>query len=63
VTIDERGVLLKVDLAEVDAAWMGHLSLHYELTFSAEELKELPATTFSVPVPHEWVLRLAGVPT
>lgn len=63
VTIDERGVSMRVDLAEVDAEWSGHLSLHYELTFSPEELKDLPATTFSMTVPHEWVLRLAGVPT
>ncbi len=41
----------------------GHLSLHYELTFSPEELRDLPATAFSWSVPHEWVLRLAGVPT
>ena len=63
VTIDERGVSMKVDLAEVDAEWSGHLSLHYELTFSPEELKDIPATTFSLTVPHEWVLKLAGVPT
>jgi hypothetical protein len=37
--------------------------LHYELTFSPEELTELPATSFSLAVPHEWVLELAGVPT
>jgi hypothetical protein len=63
VTIDGRGVLVKVDLGDVDASWSGHLSLHYELTFSPEELRELPATAFSWSVPHEWVLKLAGVPT
>jgi hypothetical protein len=42
VTIDERGVLVKVDLGEVDAEWSGHLSLHYELTFSPEELRACP---------------------
>jgi hypothetical protein len=63
VTIDASGVLLAVDLADVDPEWSGHLSLHYELTFSPEELKDLPANVFSVSVPHEWVLKLAGVPT
>jgi hypothetical protein len=63
VTIDERGVLLKVELGDVDAEWSGHLSLHYELTFSTEELKDLPAKAFSLKAPHEWVLKLAGVPT
>lgn len=32
-------------------------------SFSAEELKDLPATALSFSVPHEWVLKLAGVPT
>ena len=63
VVIDEHGMLLQVDLADVDPGWSGHLSLHYELTFSADELKELPARTFSMSVPPEWVLKLAGVPT
>jgi hypothetical protein len=63
VTIDERGVRMKVDLGDVDAGWSGHLSLHYELTFSAEEVRELPATAFSWSVPREWVLKLAGAPT
>jgi hypothetical protein len=63
VTIDERGVLMKLDLADVDAEWIGHLSLHYELTFSPDELKDIPVTTFSLSVPPEWVLKLAGVPT
>ena len=63
VTIDERGVLMEVDLADVDPDWSGHLSLHYELTFSAEELTELPARAFSLSAAHEWVLKLAGVPT
>lgn len=63
VVIDATGMLLKVDLADVDPEWSGHLSLHYELAFSAEELKELPAHSFSVSVPPEWVLKLAGVPT
>ncbi len=63
VTIDEHGVLLAVDLAHVDAEWSGHLSLHYELTFSPDELKQLPATAFTLSVPQEWVLKLAGVPT
>lgn len=63
VTIDEHGLLMKVDLAKVDDEWSGHLSLHYALTFSAEELNELPARSFLLPAPHEWVLKLAGVPT
>jgi hypothetical protein len=63
VTIDESGVLLEVNLADVDPEWSGHLALHYELTFSPEELTQLPARAFSVSVPHEWVLKLAGVPT
>lgn len=63
VTIDEQGVRITLDLAEVDAEWSGHLTLHYELTFSPAELQELPARTFALPAPHEWVLRLAGVPT
>lgn len=63
VSIDERGVTMKLDLADVDPEWSGHLSLHYELSFSTEELKELPRTTFSSSVSHEWVLKLAGVPT
>jgi len=63
VTIDEHGVLMAVDLAQVDEEWSGHLSLHYELTFSPEELNEIPTRTFSLSAPHEWVLKLAGVPT
>jgi hypothetical protein len=63
VALSENGMLLAVNLADVDPEWSGHLSLHYELTFSPEELKELPAREFSMSVPHEWVLKLAGVPT
>ena len=63
VTINESGMLLTVNLADVDPEWSGHLSLHYELTFSPDELKELTAREFSMSVPHEWVLKLAGVPT
>lgn len=63
VTIDERGVLMAVDLADVDPDWSGHLSLHYELTFSPEELNDMPERALSLSAPHEWVLRLAGVPT
>lgn len=63
VTIDERGVAMAIDLADVDPGWSGHLSLRYELAFSVAELAEIPTTTFSVAVPAEWVLKLAGVPT
>ena len=62
VTIDGSGMLLRVELGDVDPEWSGHLSLHYGVTFSAEELAELPAREFSLSVPHEWVLKLAGVP-
>ena len=62
-TIDERGVHLEVNLEDVDPEWSGQLALHYELTFSPDELRDLPARAFSVSVPHEWVLKLAGVPT
>jgi hypothetical protein len=63
VTIDERGVSMKVNLADVDREWSGHISLHYELTFSPEELKDVPTTTFSFEVPHESIVKLAGLPT
>lgn len=63
VTIDQRGVRMEVDLAKVDPEWSGHLALHYELAFSPEELAALPAQKFSMGAPHEWVLKLAGVPT
>jgi hypothetical protein len=63
VTIDEQGVHLDINLEDVDPEWSGQLALHYELIFSPVELQDLPARAFSVSVPHEWVLKLAGVPT
>ena len=51
-------MLLRVELADVDPQW----SLHYGVTFSADEIAELPATAFSLSVPHAWVLKRAGVP-
>jgi hypothetical protein len=32
-------------------------------TVAEEAAKLLPAREFSMSVPHEWVLKLAGVPT
>jgi hypothetical protein len=63
VTIDDQGVHLEVNLEDVDPEWRGQLALHYELTFSPKELQDLPARAFSLSVPHEWVLKLAGVRT
>ena len=62
VTLDARGLRLSADLAKVDPEWSGHLSLHYELTFSDAELAELPARALTWNAPHEWFLKLAGVP-
>lgn len=62
VTIDAHGLTVAIDIGRVDPEWKGHLSLHYDLKLSPEELAEIPRRAFAFEVPHEYVLKLVGVP-
>jgi hypothetical protein len=60
--LSETGLLLEVDVAEVDTRCTGHLSLHYKDAIPEEVLTRLPRRSLAFDVPPEYVFRLVGVP-
>lgn len=60
--ISSTGLQLDVDVARVDPAFRGHLSLTYKTTIPDEVLSRLPKRSLAFDVPPEYVLRAVGVP-
>ncbi|WP_422742800.1 hypothetical protein ACN27E_15610 [Mycobacterium sp. WMMD1722] len=59
--LSTTGLLLDVDIAEVDPRFQGKLSLHYKTTIPEEILAALPTPALTYRVPPEWVFRAVGV--
>lgn len=60
--ISESGLLLDLDVGEVDRRCSGHLSLHYKDTIPDDVLMRLPHKSLAFDVPPEFVFRAVGVP-
>jgi hypothetical protein len=60
--LSETGLLLEVNVAEVDARCTGHLSLHYKDAIPENVLTRLPRRSLAFDVPPEYVFRAVGVP-
>jgi hypothetical protein len=60
--LSETGLLLEVNVAEVDARCTGHLSLHYKDAIPEHVLTRLPRRSLAFDVPPEYVFRAVGVP-
>jgi hypothetical protein len=60
VAIDEQGLRLQVDVARVDAAWNGELSLMFHWPFTREELARFPKRALTCSLSREQLLELAG---
>jgi hypothetical protein len=56
------GLLLEVNVDEVDARCTGHLSLHYKDPIPEDVLAGLPRRSLAFDVPPEYVFRAVGVP-
>ena len=60
--ISDTGLMLDVDVAEVDPRCSGQLSLHYKDAIPEEVLMRLPRRSLAFDVPPEYVFRAVGVP-
>ena len=60
--ISDTGLLLDLNVAEVDPRCSGQLSLHYKDAIPAEVLTLLPRRSLAFDVPAEYVFRAVGVP-
>ena len=60
--LSSTGLVLDVDVAEVDPRCTGHLSLHYKDALPEELLMRLPRRSLAFDVPPEYVFRAVGVP-
>jgi len=60
--LSETGLLLEVNVAEVDTRCTGHLSLHYKDAIPEDVLTRLPRRSLAFDVPPEYVFRAVGVP-
>lgn len=56
------GLVLDVDVSQVDPAFTGRLSLTYKTAIPEPVLTTIPRRSLSFSVPREWVSRLVGVP-
>ncbi|MCV7099367.1 hypothetical protein [Mycobacterium palustre] len=61
VEISSTGLLVKVDLAGVDAKFSGDLSLHYKAAIPPDVLTGLPRRSLAFAMPPEYVFRAVGV--
>lgn len=61
VTISDAGVLLEIDIANVDPRFRGQLSLRYRAPLTDDVLAQLPAHTLRFSVSPEYVFHLLGV--
>jgi len=60
--LSPTGLLIDVDISQVDARCQGRLSLHYKTAIPEDVLIGLPTRTLAYSVPPEWVFRAVGVP-
>jgi hypothetical protein len=60
--LSETGLLLEINVAEVDTRCTGHLSLHYKDAIPEDVLMRLPRRSLAFDVPPEYVFRAVGVP-
>lgn len=60
--ISGDGLLLEVDVADVDPRCEGRLSLHYKDFIPDDTLMRLPRRSLAFDVPPEWVFRAVGIP-
>ncbi|BBZ49859.1 hypothetical protein H7H82_12570 [Mycobacterium heidelbergense] len=61
VEISSTGLQVGVDVAHVDKAFSGELSLHYKATIPADVLGRLPRRSLAFDMPPEYVFRAVGV--
>jgi hypothetical protein len=60
--LSATGLVLDVNVAEVDARCTGHLSMHYKDALAEDLLMRLPRRSLAFDVPPEYVFRAVGVP-
>jgi hypothetical protein len=56
------GLVLEVDVSQVDPGFSGRVSLNYKTAIPEAVLTTLPRRSVAFAVPREWVLRMVGVP-
>ena len=60
--LSATGLVLDVNVAEVDERCTGHLSLHYKDPMPEDVLMRIPRRSLAFDVPPEYVFRAVGVP-
>ena len=60
--LSATGLMIEVDVAQVDARCSGHLSLRYKDAIPEDILIRLPRQSLAFDVPPEYVFRAVGVP-
>jgi len=60
--LSATGLVLDVNVAEVDPRCTGHLSLHYKDAIPEDVVMRLPRRSLAFDVPPEYVFRAVGVP-
>lgn len=60
--LSETGLMLEVDVAEVDQRCSGHLSMRYKDAIPRDVVMRLPRRSLAFDVPPEYVFRAVGVP-
>ena len=60
--LSTTGLVLDVNVAEVDSRCTGHLSLHYKDALPEDLLTRLPRRSLAFDVPPEYIFRAVGVP-
>ena len=60
--LSATGLVLDVNVAEVDERCKGHLSLHYKDPLPEDILMRIPRRSLAFDVPPEYVFRAVGVP-
>jgi hypothetical protein len=60
--LSETGLILEVDVAEVDSRCSGQLSMHYKDPIPEDVLMRIPRRSLAFDVPPEYVFRAVGVP-
>lgn len=60
--ISSAGLVINLDVAQVDPRCSGQLSLHYKEPLSDDVLARLPRRSLAYDVPPEFIFRAVGVP-
>jgi len=60
LAINDQGLRLQVDVARVNPAWDGELSLMFRRPFTAEELARFPKRRLACSISRKHLLQLAG---